>query len=731
MIVSTIVSIIAFTTIIVVTIVLVKQTRNTKYNLESNLRDVVDQINTSQQYTYEFDKHQQQQVIGLENNMDDVRSAYITKNEIANKLKTKQVSAENIDTQQISLLGNNWNNGSIQFNSQINNSSQSSDYMIQRGGNDKTKNHLVIKTPAEQGAALNIMSSDGQSRMMIDSSSGQINIPGNIKTNTLQIEDKFKFIGGKDDWLHMFGSDNNDYYGGLATAKLQTRDNAFLNGTTSINGIGNISGNLYISGGKSEHNPNKLQSKFPSKDDNYNYIRGDTEIRGNTNNIGDINAGRNLTVNNSLNVEGSTSLSKTVKINHSINGWQDNSPLTVYTKPGEIGASFGAEGWSHFPWTDGNTYIRPGQNNQNIIIGDWGAANVNIGRGNTNTNISGTLNVNNPGSNWLKMSRKLDDEIYLGADDTNKGIWNQGSRDFSIYTSGANRMSINKDGKIINRGDTVGPSIGRDINDNDLFKINSQNANNEKHPGTAVYQGMSINNGGGLSVGELKKMPEGQAYVRDAIKVRHNMDGTDNAAISTWTPDETKIGASFGGPDNWSYFPWTDGNTYIRSGKNNGSIMVGDTGTGKVAIGHNGTTSVNIGESWLPHPDGNTYIRPGMDGKDINIGDDLTNNINIGKSGGKGNVYTKSKTHYVGQEIDATDSWETSGKTIFTGWNSDKVVLGNNNTASKVAINKLPKNTVVSANNLNVIGKATASTQLCINDTCIDERTLGALAKIV
>ena len=58
MIVSTVVSAIAFTTIVIVTVVLANQTRTAKDNLEGRLRNVVYQVNTAQQYTFEFDKKQ-------------------------------------------------------------------------------------------------------------------------------------------------------------------------------------------------------------------------------------------------------------------------------------------------------------------------------------------------------------------------------------------------------------------------------------------------------------------------------------------------------------------------------------------------------------------------------------------------------------------------------------------------------------------------------------------------
>lgn len=745
MIVSAIISAIAFTTIIIVTIIITNQTKFFKTDFQTRLRNVVDQINTSQQYTYEFDKKQQQQITSIDKNIDDVRLSYVNRNELSNQLITKRVIAENVNAQNISLTGttdtNNTNNGAIQFNSQLPYASKSQDYTIQRGGSDSIKNHLVIKTSVENGSGLNIMSSDGQSRMLIDSSTGTVKIPGNIKANTIQFGDKLKLtsvgvVNGENDWLNMIGSDSTDYKGGLAASKIWTKNKAYLNGDTNINGKATVSGTLNISGGLSEYNINNLQTQFNGPN-NKNYIRGDTEITGNTNNIGNINIGKNAKINNSLNVNGDTTLSKTVKINHTQNGWQDGSSLSVYSKPGSIGASFGSstvEGEaSHFPWTDGNTYIRPGQKDKSVVIGDWGAKNINVGNNNSTTNINGVLNINNSGIT-------NNNGINIQVNDKDKGIYSTGQKDFGIYTNNTKRININKDGKIINYGDIVAPSIGRDTSDNELFNININQANNTASKGTAVHNNLSISDGGGLTIGDFTtKTPEGQAYIRDSLKIRKVpvtnklTDGT-NAAITTWTDNSgTQTGASFGGPDNWSHLPYIDGNTYIRSGKKNkGSVLIGDMGTDNVSIGQNdGSTNINIGNS-LTVKDGSTFIRQGKNGTNISIGDNMTtNDINIGTKGSSGNVYTKSKTHYVSQEIDATDSWGNSGKTLFAGWNSDTVILGNNKTASSDAISKLPKGSVISANDLYVNGASTSASKVCVNSQCLTENDILNLKNLV
>lgn len=738
MLASAVITAVAFATIVIVTFVLANQNKDTRIGAEKNIRNVVDQVNTSQQYSYEFDKRQQQQLTSLQKNVEDVRDTYVKKSVMAENVETKNLKATNISSSgQMELSGDDWGKGAIQFNSTQTDASNSRDYLIQRGGPGKPewKNQIVIKTPLEKDAGVNIMSSDGQSRLFVDSTTGQVNVPGNLKANTLQIGDKWRVSGvgdSQDDtWLRFFDKDGNDFYGGVAAGSIWTRDNAFLNGNTIITGETEVQGPISLTGGTSEFNPNKEQTIFASKVDGKNYIRGDTDIYGNIKIYGNTNYDGDFKVGKNMDVTGSTTLNKTVKINHNLQDWANEAPISAYGEPGQTGASFGSKGWSHFPWKDGSTYIRPGQNNKSVNIGDWGASSVNIGRGDTSVVINGYLVSKNPNWNWFNAYRSDSDQLLFGGDANNRGIWSGGDRDFSIYTSGQKRFSVNKDGVVFNRNDVVVPSVGRDTNDNDWFRINPRNANNKNSPGTAVYQGMALNDGGGLAVGNWWKVPEGQANIRDALKVRNSFAGdwTDKAAITTWTPNNTFAGAAFGGPNNWSYFPHFDGNTYVRPGVTDGAVMIGDSGTKNVQIGTQDGQSVNrIGSaSYIPYSDGHTYIRPGRDGQNIYIGDDWAKEVNLGKSDGNGSVISRPWRTNVRRHIDAWDNWNNSGKTLFAGWNGDKVILGNNTTAGQDYVNNLPKNVVASANNLYVYGNSTATNNLCVNNTCLSE---GDLQKI-
>lgn len=234
------------------------------------------------------------------------------------------------------------------------------------------------------------------------------------KTNKLQLGEQHLLSGvgdgisaKTDGWLRIMDKNNKNLYGGLAADNLYSK--------TSIT----TDGSLNLKGGKSILNPNNNQTHFPWKD-NINYIRGDTELNG------------------------------TLKIGHNIkNGWEDKSVLTTKTSDKLVGASFGGEeGWSHFPWEDQNTYIRPGKNGKNILIGDWGASTISLGKGDTKTEIKGTLHVQRGANdwNWIEMSRTNKDRLFFGSDNTNRGIWSESDRPVTIYTNGKQSLVVDKNG---------------------------------------------------------------------------------------------------------------------------------------------------------------------------------------------------------------------------------------------------------------------------------------------
>lgn len=738
MIVSTVVSAVSFITVIVVTFVIANQTRQVQQDVDTKLRSVVDQVNTSQQYSYEFDKRQQQEVRGIERNVTDVRKTYVTHADARQRLETKSMDAENLEADKIQVTGNGTSTGRINFSSTANGALKSADFTVQRGPGEKDKNHLVLKAPALQGAGVNIMGSDNRSHVFVDTATGRVQVPNVLEASRVQLGNKFSLSGtgdsvGNDTMLRLMDKDGKNFYGGLAAANLYSKERANFNGNTVITGEAKVDGTIVFTGGKSELNPSRMPTEFPSKEGK-NIIRGDTDVQGHTTNKGNLTVERDVNIQKNLKTFGPSIMQTPVKINHNSSGWQDQTPLSVYTQPGKMGASLGSQHWSHLPHSDGNTYIRPGADNKAVVIGDVGAAQVKIGKGDTTTTIKGTLATENPNWNWMQVKRNQNDVLSFGGDNNNRGIWSDGTRDFSIYTGGANRFSVSQGGVITNRGDVSAPSIGRAANDNSYFNINSQNANNAAHPGTVAHQGLSLAPSGGLSVGEARKMPGGQAYIQKALKVGHANQGGwfDDATITSYAPNG-KIGASFGGTNYWSHFPYSDGNTYIRPGKDRGNISIGDVGTQNIAIGaDNGTTQVRLGpHSWLPFSDGNSYIRPGRQNQNVNIGDMWTKEVNLGMPDGSGGVFTRANSHFVRRHVDSWSPDTLGQKSLYAGWQSDKTVVGNNQTGAQGYINSIPKNTVVSANDMYVYGKNTATSQLCINNTCVNESDLIKLKTLI
>jgi hypothetical protein len=272
-------------------------------------------------------------------------------------------------------------------------------------------------------------------------------------------------------------------------------------------------GTTTLKGGKSEHNAANKDTEFASVADGKNYVRGDTQLDGNASTAGDLSVGRNANVSGRLHFgdatmnasdtdsyymqkvvdkSGDSSLRLTINDDdnerldifggacrvgdcsgageqvHSFDAagnayhkksvqagekqpWLAAAPLVAKAATGTPGASFGAQNWSHFPWSDGNTYIRAGANGRDILLGDLPTGNVLIGSGATATSVRGTLTVEGGDANkwnWIKVARGNNDTLFFGGDQSNRGIWSEGDRAFSVYTGGARRFNVTPSGQV-------------------------------------------------------------------------------------------------------------------------------------------------------------------------------------------------------------------------------------------------------------------------------------------
>jgi hypothetical protein len=165
--------------------------------------------------------------------------------------------------------------------------------------------------------------------------------------------------------------------------------------------------------------------------------------------------------------------------------------------------------------------------------------------------------------------------------------------------------------------------------------------------------------------------------------------GTENRTTSeTWNFNH---GMHARNPDGrWTHFAWKDGVNHIR----------GDTI-------QDGALTVN--------------------GSGV-----MTQGLNV-----KGEVRMDANANYVGRHIDATTGWGNgNAKSLFMGWQGQKVVLGNNANGGHDIAATAPVNSIVATNpvvmtqGLNVKGEVrmdanmNVNGKLCIDDTCITKQQL-------
>ena len=141
--------------------------------------------------------------------------------------------------------------------------------------------------------------------------------------------------------------------------------------------------------------------------------------------------------------------------------WGGNGNLSVQ---GNLGVGAGVPGdwrsanflrkdgrWTHFDWKDnGQNYLR-------------GYTNIDDGLG-----VNGDLNVNGKTTisrgdgnwNWLRVAGNHQDNIYLGSDNDNRGIWADGPRDFSIFNQGKKGITVTQTGDVnVNTKATIGTDL--------------------------------------------------------------------------------------------------------------------------------------------------------------------------------------------------------------------------------------------------------------------------------
>lgn len=353
--------------VVIMSVVLTGYASGLKKDFDNKMRNIVDQVNTSQFYQYELEKRSYDKMNTMDTNISNVRNSYIPKKDFNDKIVTGLLDIKDIKQ----------HDGTVSIGGKV----DFGDSMT-FAGNQK---NLDVTLPS--GTQMNVQDVSGN-RIAKYNSEG-VNVPYQ-RVDKLQIGDKWQLSGtgdshANDGWMRLFDKSGNDYHGGLAVANLWSRDNTYLLGKTDIE-KGNVTKTLNIRGGTSEHNPEGKQTEFPSKD-NKNYVRGDTHVQGNMFNAGDLSIGRDLDVKGLT--RANRVMSDNIKLGHNWGGWADEAPITAYTTG--MGASFGNEYWSHFPKNE-STYIRPGKTGGSIFIGDIGnTGSIEMGDKNTVTRLQGQL----------------------------------------------------------------------------------------------------------------------------------------------------------------------------------------------------------------------------------------------------------------------------------------------------------------------------------------------------
>jgi len=510
---SVIIGTVSIILIVTTGVVLYYKDEQIKKDTQSKMQGLVDQINDSQYYEYKFDKKQDQNIKNLDQNITQVYDSVV---KLQNNVKyvqentlLKEDTKKNLNTDKSTIGTLKTNRTTI--------------------ANNTGKNNIVF----EGGRTLD-GNNEGWSAMNFNGyyNNGEKRIDGN-KSRWRMIADQRQ---GTDQMVFDQLDQNNKWHQYLMMA----------DGTVGLN-----------------NNKLRFSNKwtgFPDNATDRSEISNDTSgfkelmIVGNKSGGGE----RRVGVWDTLNVHGTLNTRGTI-----------NTPVGVNVTRGDPGPlvekrynwqNYGDRyGVGQYPGGKMKMYTAttyPGNVSMSLANADGSFKDVVTVNPDTTVDINGPLRVNkgNGDWNWLRVAGNHHDNLYLGSDKGNRGIWADGQRDFTIYNQG--------------------------------------------NPGLKVHTNGKVN-------------------IPDTLKIGQDHGGwTNQAALTTWTPDGGRAGPSFGGPDMWSHFPWFDGNTYIRPGKGGGSINIDHAKTinlGASAINANGP--LNISGKWRLGDTGDDWLRMNAPGR--------------------------------------------------------------------------------------------------------------------
>lgn len=651
--------------ILAISTILIKDRYTLENNYSYKIDNIVKQINNVNAANIEVEKNEQARVMSVENNMQDIRRNYIRKDDINKRIETENAHIKTLNIiNGINILSPSPNPSSIY--------------------NIRTSDDSLYLHGSKNNANINIGFSN---KNVIHINNDGMNVNGKIV-----IDNKNAFTSSANDIVRLTDNEGKDLKGTLAVRNVTIDNNAMINNGTFQNA--NVNGLFTVTGGISEHNPNKLPTVF--NNNGMNSIRGNTDIYGNIKSYGNIDIGGKLSFDGN----------KHIKLNDGSFETQLHDDSTVYrllknenrihefdakgnakhankmivgdkvviengTKDGDF-ASISFNGMYNSD-INADTVFNKDKSRWRLGVEQKNEKDtlfIDQTNANGSKNIYMTMKDNKIGVGTSEPSSKLhvvggnikqqttkDGSMWnIGSEDASNGIMAYDGSSFSFSTKGIKIMSVTeKDAKLfgdfkVNSNVFVSNNIhGKSVWFEDTIGINRgedgfinirQRDNNLGGLNASILKANSILTGGILNNGELNV--KNNAKFDESIFINKDVNITGNLYAGDSNTQVINIGTRNDSADirigsTGAFSALKDGNTYINSYKNGNDIIMGATNTSNIIIGEK--TVNKIGESLMPNVDNNVFIRSAND-KNIYIGD-TSSSIIIGKNDSKVNVYNK------------------------------------------------------------------------------------------
>ncbi len=251
-----------------------------KTSNEDVWKQVVDKINNSNLYTYQFDKKQEENIQNIEVNVHNVHNNYAELKNNVMAIKSDYLSKEEYKKGLITDKAevNNLKIGGISIN---NNAPPGSN------GSATGKDWLYLYDGGKAGGGLSMKKLQADTADFKNSSvSGNLVVGGKA-----EVKDDIVLHGSNKWIMHTPDDGRKSMY--FAPGREDSWDWSKQYTFDKDGYITAYGGGLNTRGGSSKYNPDNLGTHFPSAIDNKNHITGDTIIRGDLNLVGGVKMTRN------------------------------------------------------------------------------------------------------------------------------------------------------------------------------------------------------------------------------------------------------------------------------------------------------------------------------------------------------------------------------------------------------------------------------------------------------